>query len=924
VDDDGGFDSARRSRRRRDADANGGLSVADLLARHGSEAGADVPGSSGAPGSGVRHRLGEWPPDGQEPADDFDHFQPRVARDDGYSARNEGYPGWDDAGFEAFDQGDQRGDDGQLGHHDLREDYLVPYRTRDVDQGMTDRLFPAGTAFALTGPPEGNGSGPAVPGGDPDAADALGGIADLRGSDALDGGATNGRRRKGAHALADALDTDHDGAGAGLGSGLGVGHGAGLGTGLGTGLGDAEPDDSPTAVVPRTVLPTSAEHADLDADADPDDESNDDYAADDYDDADGSEETVRTGAVAPLPGSGAAESTDALAAEPTGPRAAEPADRAAAADLDEESRFELRTRRIDESLTRLTAIHAGLGLEMTERVSRSHRLAVVDQAGGPPADDTESADTSGGEPPRHPGLLRAGRVAALVVAGLLFVGTAAGWGTQAWLNAKLPSVNALDPDATTIVDLAGQAGDQNYLLVGVDPKTAAQPTGGQPAGPSTLPDQPALPPQLALAGPAAGGAGVSGGGLDSIMLVHVPAKADRAVVLSFPAGLAVDRPSCDRWDPVSGGLPGGTSPAQTDVPLSAAYAVGGPRCLTKAVQQLTGFSVNHYTGLDVTGLASVVDAVRGVPVCLAGPVGSAPSTDSASTDSAPTGSAPTGSAPSGGDPTVLGGAQAVDFVGVAPAAASLAGGGQAQRQQLFVTALLRKATSDQVLLHLGQLRGFVGAFGDHSRSDNASLGQLGTLAQSLQHLDPSKIFLATVPTAAAPDPHGNQALAGDPAKTLFEAIRADQTLPGETAATGGPSEDDSTKALKAGAVSPSAVSVTVRNGSARKGLAGQAADLLRPLGFTIAAVGDAPPTDGGRTIIRHSADRADQAAALAAAVPSAVSETVPGSTGLLDLVLGDSFDGQVKASPAAGAAAGTGAAAPVGLRTLSSATGSCP
>jgi LCP family protein required for cell wall assembly len=923
VDDDGGFDSARRSRRRRDADANGGLSVADLLARHGSD--ADVPGhggsagSAGSAGSGVRHRLGEWPADGQEPADDFERLQPRAGRDDGYTARDDShagrdddYAGWGDDGFDGFDQGEPRGDDQhsegygddghgeqrgdrQFGHHDLREDYLVPYRTRDVDQGMTDRLFPAGTVFALNGPSESNGSGPVIPGGEPDAGDAL------------DGGAGGGRRRKAAHALADALDTGQDAA-PGSAAGLEAGLGAGLGAGHGAGLGDAEPDDSPTAVVPRTVLPTGAEHAGPDGAADPDAEPYEDYD----DAADGSEDTVRTGAVAPPAGSGATESTDALAAEP---RAAEPAERATEADPDEESGYALRTRRIDESLTRLTAIHAGLGLEMTERVSRSQRLAVIDRTGGPPKDATAGA--SDDEPLRHQGLLRAGRVAALVVAALLFVGTAAGWGTQAWLNTKLPSVNALDPDATTIVDLAGQAGDQNYLLVGVDPKTAGQSGGGQPSGPSPLPDQPALPPQLALTGPAAGGPGVSGGGLDSIMLVHVPAKTDRAVVLSFPAGLAVDRPSCDRWDPVSGGLPGGTSPAQTGVPLSAAYAVGGPRCLTKAVQQLTGLSVNHYTGLDVTGLASVVDSVRGVPVCLAGP---APSTDSASTGS--------GSAPSAGDPTVLGGAQAVDFVGVAPAAASLAGGGQAQRQQLFVTALLRKATSDQVLLHLGQLRGFVSAFGDHSRSDNASLGQLATLAQSLQQLDPSKIFLATVPTAAAPDAQGNQALAGDPAKALFEAIRVDQTLPGETAATDGPSEDDSTQALKAGTLPPSAVSVTVRNGSARKGLAGQVADQLRPLGFTIATVADAPPTDGGRTIIRHSADRADQAAVLAASIPSAVSETVPGSAGLLDLVVGDSFDGQVKASPAAATAAGTatgpGNSAPVGLRTLSSATGSCP
>lgn len=914
MDDDGGFDSARRSRRRRDADANGGLSVADLLARHGS---ADVPGGSGsaaAPGAGVRHRLGEWPVDDPEPADEFDRFQPRAARDDAYS-------GWADDQFEGFDdfdraderdrlaerdrldergqrdrpdQRDRRGepdDSGrreQLSHPDLREDYLVPYRTQDVDQGMTDRLFPAGAVFALPTRSEQNGSGPAVPPAEPAPADAPAG---------------NGRRRR--HALIEADDEPDAGqSSAGQSS-----------AGQGAALGGADPDDSPTAVVPRTVLPVMPDHVVVDLeshdgdydsgheddhDGDYEDGYDDSYSADDSadeeagEDADGSEDTVRTGAVAPPK-------------DATGPRAAEPADRAEPA---EESGVELRARRIDESLTRLTAIHAGLGLEMTERVSRSHRLAVVDRTGGPPADGAEDADAGGGEPPRHPGLLRAGRIAALVVTVLLFVGTASAWGIQAWLNAKLPSVDALDPDATTIVDLAGQVGDQNYLLVGVDPKTAAQPTGGQPSGPSPLPDQPALPPQLALAGPAAGGPGVSGGGLDSIMLVHVPAKADRAVVLSFPAGLAVDRPSCDRWDPVSGGLPGGTSPAQPNVPLSVSYAVGGPRCLTKAVQQLTGLSINHYTGLDVTGLAAVVDAVRGVPVCLGGPAGGLSGADGGAA----------GSAPTAGGPTVLGGAQAADFVSAAPSAASLATGGQAQRQQLFVTALLRKATSDQMLLHLGQLRGFVSAFGDHSRSDNASLGQLATLAQSLQHLDPSKIFLATAPTAAAPDQQGNQALAGDPAKALFDAIRADQTLPGESAATGGPTEDDSTQALKAGAVPPSAITLTVRNGSARTGLAGQAADLLRPLGFTIAAVGDSPPTEGGRTIIRHSADRADQAATLAAAVPSAVSETVPGSTGLLDLVLGDSFDGQVKASSAAGA----GAAAPAGLRTLSSATGTCP
>jgi hypothetical protein len=67
-------------------------------------------------------------------------------------------------------------------------------------------------------------------------------------------------------------------------------------------------------------------------------------------------------------------------------------------------------------------------------------------------------------------------------------------------------------------------------------------------------------------------------------------------------------------------------------------------------------------------------------------------------------------------------------------------------------------------------------------------------------------------------------------------------------------------------------------------------------------VADAPAPAGVRTVVRHSADLAGQAAALTRAVPSAGNETVPG-TGVLELVLGDGFDGQVRATPAGEATA---------------------
>jgi LCP family protein required for cell wall assembly len=906
VDDGAEHASAPGSRRRRDADAQGGLSVADLLARHGLE-----PRAAADPGT--RHRLNdrrngdENRPDGGSDWPDGGSDWPDGGAD--WPGGGSDWPGSDDQWREwsvsdqaaAPDQDldrilsgrthdedtlrghrrEQAGRDDHLVDYDLREDYLVDYRPRSVELGMTDRLFPA-AVFALPSPTE---------------------------------------------------------------------------------LGDADPDDSPTAVVPATVMPPGQDPMSLPA-----------VGA-----AEGVEltgaDTVAAGAVtagagqhAGLEDPSAADADDEY--DPEDPDDSEYPDDCEYPDEDQDDRggshrlagpedddgFELRTRRIDESLTRLTAIHAGLGREMTERVSRSTRLAIVDRGGDESAAgglDPDGAGPDGGGPagggpddggpptPRYPGWSRAGRILALVAAVALFAGTAAGWGTQAWLNGKLRSVNALDPNAPTVVDLAAQAGDQNYLLVGTEP--AADRT------PDATPDRTSDGPSGGT-GPGA----APGAGLDTVMLVHVPAKGDRAVLTSFPTNLAVDRPSCDRWDPVGAGYPGGTSPAQSAVPLTATYALGGPRCLTKTIQQLTGLSVNHYTGMDVTALAGMVDAMHGVPVCLAGAggtrlTGTAPAaSDPAASDpagsgpvgsaagSGPAGSGPAGSGPAGSDaangsgPTVLAGAQAVDFIRATPAggvghsAAADAPGGYpgdaTQRQQLFLTALLRKATSDQVLFHLGDLRGFVTAFGGHSLSDNAGVGQLGTLARSLQALDPAKIFFASVPTAGA-GTQGSQQLDAHPAKALFDAIRGDGPLPGEGGAVA-PGVDDSTQGAASGGsdtVAPSAVTLNVRNGSSRKGLANQAADSLRPLGFTVASVGDAPPSEGGRTVIRHSADRSDQAAALADALPSAVSETVPGVTGLLDLVLGDGFDGQVRAAPVASG----GAPAPVAVRTLSALAGSC-
>jgi LytR cell envelope-related transcriptional attenuator len=91
----------------------------------------------------------------------------------------------------------------------------------------------------------------------------------------------------------------------------------------------------------------------------------------------------------------------------------------------------------------------------------------------------------------------------------------------------------------------------------------------------------------------------------------------------------------------------------------------------------------------------------------------------------------------------------------------------------------------------------------------------------------------------------------------------------------------------------------VLNGSKKSGVANDAASSLRGLGFQVASVGSATRVPGGRSVIRASADQAAEAAALSRAVPDAKVQTVSGSSNTLELVLGDSFTGQISATPSA-------------------------
>ena len=116
---------------------------------------------------------------------------------------------------------------------------------------------------------------------------------------------------------------------------------------------------------------------------------------------------------------------------------------------------------------------------------------------------------------------------------------------------------------------------------------------------------------------------------DTVMLVNIPANRKRVVAVSFPRDLAITPMKCEAWDPQTGKYgpvydeeTGTYGPEQvyTETKLNSAYSFGGPKCLVKVIQKISGLSINRFMAIDFAGFAKMVDALGGVEVCSTTPL----------------------------------------------------------------------------------------------------------------------------------------------------------------------------------------------------------------------------------------------------------------------------------------------------------------
>jgi LCP family protein required for cell wall assembly len=383
------------------------------------------------------------------------------------------------------------------------------------------------------------------------------------------------------------------------------------------------------------------------------------------------------------------------------------------------------------------------------------------------------------------------------------------------------------------------------------------------------------------------GTGVPGQDGDSsvtTLLASVSPDRDRAVLVSFPPTALVDTPECRTDD---GSLRNPTTEA-----FAASLLEGGPSCMVRAVQQLSGLRIDHYLGVDLARLPGMVDALGGVPVCI---------TPSEATSAA--------AMPLEAGPAELSGATAAGYLRPGDVGSDVTGAAVAERAQRLLTSTLRAAMSRSTLVNTVTLTRFLTRAADALTVDaQTTLGDLRVLAGSLGDLSGDAVQRAVLPVAQvgylpAGTDQAYVLLDGPATRTLFDSVIDDTRVPKEFRTdTGVPAEEPAPEAVPAPApepepapaggealtVAPAGVTVNVLNGTGTTGLAATVAEALRDQGFVVGTVGNEPGTVN-ESVVRHGPNVLEQARTVAAAVPGSVLQPSDAIGETVQLVLGPGF-----------------------------------
>jgi LCP family protein required for cell wall assembly len=351
--------------------------------------------------------------------------------------------------------------------------------------------------------------------------------------------------------------------------------------------------------------------------------------------------------------------------------------------------------------------------------------------------------------------------------------------------------------------------------------------------------------------------GRSGPASVSTLIAHVTDDGERAVLVAVPPTALADTPGCRSAD--------GSLREPVTEPFAAALLDGGPSCLVRSVQQMSGLRVDHYLGLDLGALPGMVDALGGVDVCLPTAV------TVAGGQSLPAGAQQR----SGNDVTAL--------LGPAAGGADVVGTTAATHQQQVLTAALGDAMSAGTLADPLQLTKVLTRAADAFTVDaDTTLGDVRALGATLTGLSGDAVERSGVPVdRVGYVPAGTDQAAtlidGAAARSMFDAVIDEGRLPDPAddavadPAAEAPADPTLATPVPPGTlvtVPPAGVTVDVLDATGA-GRAAGAAQALAAAGFRTGLVATEPAAVD-ETVVRYQPAALEPARTVAAAVPGAV------------------------------------------------------
>jgi LCP family protein required for cell wall assembly len=109
-----------------------------------------------------------------------------------------------------------------------------------------------------------------------------------------------------------------------------------------------------------------------------------------------------------------------------------------------------------------------------------------------------------------------------------------------------------------------------------------------------------------------GDATTGGNNSDTIMVLHISPGRHLVTAMSIPRDTMVPYFQCD----AGGGYPGQQADPYAYERINSLLAVGGPQCLWKTVEQVTGIHLDHFIEIGLGGFVNVIDDLGGVNVCV--------------------------------------------------------------------------------------------------------------------------------------------------------------------------------------------------------------------------------------------------------------------------------------------------------------------